>query len=164
MGRVAKEVVDDAPAVGTRNRETPSAVEDPESGGIDAAAGKLRNQRSDFGQITRFPAVVGIEKGDVFAPRFGHGPVAGDADPGVGLHEEPHQRRTDGPHDFGTPVGRTVVHDDDLHGRQRLRQHGAERGAHLIALVEQRHNHRNRRTLHNRAFLAKIPIFCYFCK
>ena len=169
MGRIAEEIVDDAPTIGTRSRETAPVVDDPERGGIDAAAGEFADQSGDLSQIAGLPAVVGIEKSDVFALRRSHAPVAGDAHPGVGLPDETHQPaalRSGHVFDNGSaPVGRPVVHDDDLHGRHTLRQHRTQRRSDFVGLIIQGYHHRNGgKILKRRHGVAKIPIFCYFCK
>ena len=103
--------------------EPPGMADDVEGCRINPAVREFGRHRSDLLQESRFPRVVGVEQGDQVARRLGDGAVACRADPGVRLRDELHERRCDGTHGAGTPVRRSVVHDDDLRGLQSLCEH-----------------------------------------
>ena len=144
MGRVAEKIRDDPALRGALGGEHPVVADDGESRAVDAAAGELFDHRGDFGQKTRLPRIVGVQQGDVFARGLGDAVVAGHADPGVGLCDEPHERRGDLPHDLRTAVGRPVVHDDDLRGRVTLCQCRTHGGGDFALLVVEGYDDRNR--------------------
>ena len=141
---MAEEIFDDPAFRGTFGREHAVVTDDGEPRAVDAAARELFDHRGDFGQEPRFPRIVGVQQGDVFARGLGDAVVAGHADPGVGLCDEPHERRGDLPHDLRASVGRSVVHDDDLQGRIALRQRRTHGGGDFALLVVEGYDDRNR--------------------
>jgi len=63
--------------------------------------------------------------------------------PGVGLPDEPYERRADRTHDLRAAVGRTVVHDDDLLRGAGLRQDRTYGCADFQLLVVEGYDDRN---------------------
>ena len=111
--------------------------------GMDRMMADLADLGGDSGQKPRLPGGVGVQQGDVFARRLCDAAVACGADPGVGLPDEPYERRADRTHDLRAAVGRTVVHDDDLLRGAGLRQGRAYGRADFQLLVVEGYDDRN---------------------
>ena len=130
-----------------------------------AAAGKFADHGGDLFEESRAPRVVGVEQGDVFAPCLGDAAVPGGGNPRVGLPDETYERRSDRFGPLGAAVRRTVVHDDDFGRKSCLREHGTQGRFDFALLVVEGDDHRDEGFRHVLGgFIAKIPIFCYFCK
>ena len=91
--------------------------------------------------------------------------MPGGGNPRVGLPDETYERRSDRFGPLGAAVRRTVVHDDDFGRKARLREHGTQGRFDFALLVVEGDDHRDEGFRHVLGgFIAKIPIFCYFCK
>ena len=103
--------------------------------------------REQVGEIGGGHTVVGIDKGDVFAPGLGQSPVAGRRYPGVALVKG---------HDTGLSgrisvdegcraVGRAVVDNQNFERRVVLVQHAVEAGRQKLLGIVDRYDDRDKR-------------------